>query len=352
MSASGAPVSAGLARRGSRARTGEPRSLQFRRERESEWSELEELVERALRRGLGAVRTFEIGRLLVLYRSVLSSLAVARNIALDRELVRYLESLATRAYLVVYASRRPRRAALWTFLEHSFPSAVRALAGELFLATALFALGIAVSVALVRSDSTWFYAFVDAGLAQGRTPTASTADLRAALYDVERSGLSMFASFLFTHNAKIGMTAFALGIAAGFPTALLLFINGLMLGAFTALYADRGLLVPLLGWLLPHGVPEIGAMLLCGAAGLHLGRAMLLPGTSTVRDALSTAGRRASLVVAGTLILFFVAGVVEGVFRQRVTDDAARFVLAGFNATWLALWLLAAGRRPRVEVPP
>jgi uncharacterized membrane protein SpoIIM required for sporulation len=118
-----------------------------------------------------------------------------------------------------------------------------------------------------------------------------------------------------------------------------------MLGAFLELYAERGLLFELGGWLLPHGVPEIGAVILCGAAGLHLGRSLFLPGRLRVRRALSQAGRRVSMVVVGCIPLFAIAGLVEGVFRQSVTHDMTRYALGVFNLCWFIAWLFLAGRR-------
>ena len=327
----------------------QPRSVRFRQEREAGWRELERMVDRALGRGLKALNQDELRRLPVLYRSTLSSLAVARQTALDRALIRYLEGLSTRAYLAVYGSRRPVRRPLRRFVLRTIPDEVRALFGELLVATLVFALGIAVACALTLMDSEWYYAFMSPGMAQGRTPLAQTAELRDALYS-GGSGLSVFASALFTHNAKIGMLAFALGFAAGIPTVLLLFTNGLTLGAFVALYAERGLLPQLLGWLLPHGVPEITAMLLCAAAGLALGRAIVFPGTSRIRDSLRRAGRRAALVVMGATLLFAAAGLVEGVFRQSVHNDVVRYGVAAFNLAWVLLW--RAWRPAPEEVKP
>lgn len=327
----------------------EPRSYVFRQQRERDWTDLELMVDRALVRGLGNLTHDELRRLPALYRMTLSSLMVARETAMDRHLVKYLESLAARAYLVVYGNRRPGRALFRRFLLETFPVTVRALAMETAISGGLFLLGTAVALALVLADPGWFHAFVDADLARGRGPTATTDELRSVLYSGGEDGLTAFSSFLFTHNARIGMLSFALGIAAGVPTAMLLFSNGLMLGAFIGLYAERGLVVPLLGWLLPHGLPEILALVLCGAAGLHVGRAIVFPGALEIRDALKQNGRRAALVVGGTIALFAVAGVVEGIFRQVVLHDGVRFGLAAFNATWLGLWMLAAGRGANAE---
>lgn len=329
----------------------ELRSVTFRKEREAQWQELDALVERALKKGLGTLNEAELRRLPVLYRAALASLSVARRTAMDRALVDYLESLAARAFLAVYGSRKGTRGVIRRALFVEFPRRVRAMAPEMALSLVVTALGAVVAWSLMGVDVGWYDAFVNPALAGGRDPHASTEMLRGALYgeggQMEGGMLSIFASSLFVHNAGIGMMCFALGFAIGIPTLLLLFTNGLMLGAFLRLYADRGLLYELCGWLLPHGIPEIGAIILCGAAGLHMGRSMLVPGRRTVPQSIGDAGRRASMVVLGSVVLFAIAGLIEGLFRQLVTDDTIRYAFAGFNAIWFFGWLLVAGREPR-----
>ncbi|MEX0887427.1 MAG: stage II sporulation protein M [Phycisphaeraceae bacterium] len=328
----------------------DPRSVQFRQEREKQWRELELLVDRALRRGPRSLSEDELYRLPLLYRSAMASLSVARRTAMDRRLVAYLEALAARAYLVVYGSRRSTVGAVRRFLGETFPRDVRRLWPELALATLIFALAMVVAASLTSADPAWYYAFVPEQLAGERTPESTRDELREPLY-ARGDGLITFASFLFTHNARIGMLSFALGIAAGLPTALLVFLNGLILGAFFALHAEQGLLFAMLGWLLPHGIPEIAALLLCAAAGLHIGRALVWPGRLPVRAALAQAGRRGAGIVLGCILLFAVAGLVEGLFRQTIQDDWTRYGFAAFNLGWLGLWILYAGRqRPALEL--
>ena len=332
-----------------------PRSVAFRREREGQWRELDRLAERVLKRGLHSLSAPELEDLPRLYRSALSSLSVARHTALDRALVAYLDALCARAYLALYGSRRTRRGAFRAAFMHDFPYRLRSIWKELLLSCAIMALGGIVAFTLVALDPGWYDTFVAPALANGRDPSASTEELRGALYGAgqeELQGLgalgdqgSLFASYLFVHNARIGILCFALGFAAGIPTAYLLFTNGLMLGAFLQLYASRGLLLPLLGWMLPHGVPEFGAVLLCGAAGLHLGRALIAPGQRRIRDSLAAAGRHAAIITTASVLLFAIAGLIEGIFRQAVVDDQLRFAVAAFNGVWLTGWLLLGGRR-------
>ncbi len=302
------------------------RSLVFRREREELWRALERLLDSIDQYGLRALEAAELERLPRLYRAALSSLSVARAVSLDRNLLDYLEGLAARAYIAVYGRSRPFGEVARAFLLHGFPAAVRAHAAHVLTATLVLLAGVLVGHELVAQEPTHFYAFVSADLAGERGPGASTQSLREVLYDrgAGADWLLAFAMALFTHNAQIGLLAAALGFVAGLPTLLLVFQNGLMLGAFGALYGERGLGLEFWAWVLPHGVTELLAIVLCGAAGLAMGEGLLFPGRLTRRASLARAGRRAAPVVIGCVGLLFIAGLLEGLFRQRVQDIGVR----------------------------
>ncbi len=321
------------------------RSADFRREREAQWLELEELLDQVGRRGLGSLGPEELQRLPALYRAAVSSLSVARAISLDRALLAYLESLASRAYFCVYGVKPRAWAAARDFLRRGFPRAVRAL--SLGVLISLLTLGAGLAVGLAVDDADTYHALVPDALAQGRSHTSTTEELRAVLYDAtagDGEGLGVFASFLFTHNAKIGLLVFALGFALGLPSLLLLFYNGLMLGAMGALYASRGLALDFWGWVLPHGVTELLAIGLCGGAGLGLALALLRPGRHGRLHALGLAGRQAGLLVLGTVLMFLAAGLIEGYLRQLVRDPLTRYALAGASLVFWAAYLGLAGR--------
>jgi uncharacterized membrane protein SpoIIM required for sporulation len=322
------------------------RSAAFRAEREASWRELEALVGRIERGGVTALAPRELARVPPLYRAALSSLSVARAISLDRNALDYLESLSGRAYLAVYGTRRRLREALGDFFVRRFPRAVRAHRRHLALAAALLLAGAVTGHALTAADPERFYAFVDPAYAQGRGPASSTESLREVLYaDRDAAALlKTFAMFLFQHNARIGLLAFAVGFAGAVPTALLLFSNGLVLGAFGALYRGRGLGLEFWAWVLPHGVTELTAVALCGAAGIALGQAVLFPGREERLAGLARRGREAGVVALGAVALFFAAALVEGVFRQLVHAVPVRWAVALGSAGVLAAWLATSGR--------
>jgi uncharacterized membrane protein SpoIIM required for sporulation len=321
------------------------KSLTFRREREGIWEELENLVKQIEAGGLLGLSPAAVCRLPVVYRATLSSLSVARAIALDANLLAYLESLSARAYVATYGSKRHPWEAALDFVRTRFPAAVRGLARQVALAAAVTLLGVWTGYAYTVHDPGRFYAFVSEGMAQGRGPSSTTEELRAVLYSGRTAAdmLAAFAMFLFTHNSAVGMMCFALGFAAGIPTLLLLFENGLILGAFAALYGSRGLDLEFWAWILPHGVTELLAVTLCGAAGLALGDALLFPGRKARLKCLAERGREAAVVVIGSALMFFIAGLIEGIFRQTVQSVTVRLIVATASAL---LWMVYfAGRR-------
>ncbi len=329
------------------ARAATLRSSEFRTERSDSWSALERLVHRAEAQGLSTLTPDEISRLASLYRATVSALSVARAISLDRHLLLYLESLVARAYVLVYGPRRRAGAAVAEFVARRLPRAVRAAAAHVSLAALFVASGVACGWALTAHDPERFHSFVSPAMAQGRTPEESTETLRAVLYHEGDGGLAAFASYLFSHNAQIGILAFALGFLAGLPVFLLLFTNGLVLGAFAALYASRRLATDFWAWVLPHGVTELLALVLCGAAGLVLGEALVFPGRHTRLENLRLRGADAGLLVLGAVGLDFVAAAIEGFFRQLVHEPGVRWLVAGTTAVGWALYFGWAGRRRR-----
>ena len=329
----------------------ELKSSRFRQEREASWRRLEALVGKAERGGLDNLTADEMIALPRLYRTALSSLSVARSISLDRALIAYLETLSSRAYLFVYGTRTRLGAALAHYFRRDLPAAVRELAKPLALAVLALVTGWIAGHFLTLQNPDWFYTLMDDGMAGGRTPTATREFLQKTISQPEgKHGLDLgiFATWLFTHNAKIGMFAFALGFALGVPTILLLFFNGATMGAMTAVFASKGLGMAFGGWLAIHGSTELLAVALCGAAGLSIGGALAFPGDRPRLAALANQGRRASLAVLGAVCMLLVAGLLEGIGRQVITDTATRYAIgAGMLAFWIIYFLVPGNRSLR-----
>ena len=83
--------------------------------------------------------------------------------------------------------------------------------------------------------------------------------------------------------------------------------------------SERGLALEFWAWVLPHGVTELLAVVLCGAAGLRR-RGAALPGPPHAARQPGRRGREAGVVVLGAVLMLLLAGLIEGIFRQTVHD--------------------------------
>lgn len=312
-------------------------ATRFRQAHEADWTRLDALVTRMEKRSIRSLSDEDLLDLPGLYRTTVSALSLARDTSLDRALVAYLEQLCTRAYFQIYGVQTPAHRQIARFFAHAWPQAVRALWRETLVCVLLTAGAAVLAFLLIRSGPTWFYSIIPEGLAEGRDPSASAQFLRSTLYERHQDFLTVFATFLFTHNAQIAIFAFALGFAFGVPTILLVIYNGLMLGALLEVFAAKGLGPNIVPWLMIHGTTELFAICIAGAAGLRIGMAIAFPGADSRVAAAVRAGRISATAMIGTVLMLAVAGLLEGIGRQTITDDRLRALI---GASVLAGWLV------------
>ena len=313
------------------------RSDRFRLAREEDWRRLERVIE-ALEKGrMRRISDEDLLALPVLYRQAASSLAVARETSLDAATLAYLEWLVRRAWFQVYGPRAGLGRWMGRFLLGGWGAAVRSLWLDICIALAVMVAGALTGWLLVRSNSEWYYALVPQQFADSRQPGAGREVLAQSLAGTDSSeGLSVFATYLFSNNSAVAIMAFALGFAFGIPTLLLLVHNLAVLGAMMWLFAGAGLGWEFAAWLSVHGTTELAAILLAGAAGLHIGRAMAFPGDRSVLAAASASGKRAATVMVGVVLMLAIAGLLEGYARQLFDQPLAR---AGIGVSMLVTWI-------------
>ena len=328
-------------------------ATRFRQAHEADWERLEQIVTRIEKGSMRSLSDEDLLELAALYRTTLSSLSVARDTSLDRGLITYLERLCTRAYFQIYGVQTPVWRQLARFFTRGWPDAVRSLWRETLFCVVLTFGAAALAYLLIRGDPSWFYSVIPEGMAEGRDPSASAQFLRDTLYDKSHNddGLTVFATFLFTHNAQIAIFSFALGFAFAVPSVLLILYNGLTLGALFAVFAAKGLGPNLAGWLMIHGTTEIFAICISGAAGIRIGLAIAFPGRASRSDAAVQAGKTAATAMAGAVIMLALAGMLEGIGRQVITSDSLRMLIgSSVLIAWLAyFYATPALRRTRGE---
>ncbi|GAC1550049.1 MAG: stage II sporulation protein M [Vulcanimicrobiaceae bacterium] len=308
--------------------------------RQAGWTRLEALLERTDRAGLRGFERAELRELALLYRAATSDLAAARSRRYGSELSAYLNRLTARAYVVVYAgAARGGWSRIGRFFGATFPREIRR-AGKIIAATStLFVLAWIVSYWLVASRPANAYALVPA-----EAVPAIVKSLHDSNFGFDRSFAPAMSSMIITNNIKVAMLAFAGGMTLGILTIWEILNNGLMVGSLGALFAARGFGTDFWATIAPHGVIELTAIQIAGAAGLLLAQAIVAPGRLRRSDALKANARRAGVLMIGVAGLLVVAGLIEGFVTPQRTTELVRFGVGALTAVALLAYIALAGR--------
>ena len=166
---------------------------------------------------------------------------------------------------------------------------------------------------------------------------------------------SQFSAKLITHNTRVSILALALGMSAGIGTILLAFYNGVILGAVAADYVRDGQAEFLLGWLLPHGIVEIPAILIGVQAGFVLATAVIGHGDRRDRRArLRSVAPSVVTLGAGAALLLVWAGFVESFisqFHAPVLPYGLKIAFGCAEGILLFSYLFLAGRKSEEPRP-
>jgi uncharacterized membrane protein SpoIIM required for sporulation len=314
------------------------------------WNELEALLARLAEGGGAALDLAQARRLHYLYERTSSDLARVQTFVAERELRGYLEGLVTRAYGEIHESRRSsaRFQPVRWFLD-TFPQCFRRRVAYFKVSLAATLAGCAFGAAALLLDPGAKETLLPFGHLQGDPSERVAEEEDAATADRLDGHKSSFAAHLMTHNIQVSIFAMALGMTWGVGSLVMLFYNGVILGAVTADYIAAGEAKFLVGWLLPHGSVEIPAILIAGQAGLLLAHALIgWRARQTMRDRFRAALPDLVTLMGGVAVLLVWAGVMESFFSQYhepVLPYAVKILVGLVECALLAWLLLGSGRR-------
>ena len=291
------------------------------------WWRLQQLTERA--RHITDVTPDELDEMVHLYQRTGANLAHARvEYAADSSLVNRLTLLVGDAHGVLYGQRDPEvKRTLLQFATVTYPAAIYALRRYILVAALLtFVPWAAMQVWLSISPE----AFDVVG------PEAATQQYIDQDFEDYYSNQPSqdFATQVFLNNIRVGFLAFAAGILFCVVTAALLAYNGANGGVAGGLFTHVGQADKFWGLILPHGLLELSAVVVAGAAGLRIGWAMIAPGDRQRSHALTEEARRTGSVLVGLVVAFLLAAVVEGFVTGKPWPTSVR-VGIGIFVFWL-----------------
>ena len=307
------------------------------------WTELDAMLQRIESDPDGKLGLNEVRRFHYLFERTSADLAKISTFSAEPEIRQYLESLVARAYGEIHETREKRhRFAPGNWFLKTVPRTFRRHIRAFWLSVGITLAGCLFGGAAIAFDPEsketlmpFSHLMMD--------PAERVAMEESAEKDRMSGAKATFSTELMTHNTRVAINTMALGMTWGIGTVIVLFFNGIMLGAVTLDYLLAGQAPFLLGWLMPHGVIEIPAILIGGQTGLILAHALIGWGK---RVSLASRLRAVSgdllTLIGGVAVMLIWAGFVESFlsqYHQPVVPYVAKIAFGVIELLLLIFWL-------------
>ncbi|WP_298460390.1 stage II sporulation protein M [uncultured Cellulomonas sp.] len=294
-----------------------------------QWTRLDEL---ARRRRLNGAEADELVRL---YQAVATDLSTVRSAAPDAVTVARLSDVLGRARSTIAGAHEPAWGDVARFVVLTVPAALYRIRW--------WTVAVTVACLLVAVAAGTWVATDPAALAAMGTPSERRSyaeDAFAQYYDPSAG----FAAMVWTNNAWIAAQCVGLGISGVWPLFVLV-NNAVMVGATGGMMADEGRLDIFLSLIAPHGLLELTAVFVAGAAGLRLFWTWVDPGRRPRSRALAEEARALFTVAIGLVGVLGVSGLVEGFVTGSALPWGVKITVGVLVLAAFWVYTIVLGRR-------
>jgi len=312
------------------------------------WVELDSLLNKIEDDPAKRLTLEQLRRLHYLYERASAGLGKLNTFAVAPETRGYLEALVARAYAEVHETRdQPHRFAWLRWFSQTFPQTFRRHIRAFILSCSIFFGGALIGAILIAAFPENKSIMLPFAHLHG-SPSERVAQEESATHATRAGAEAQFSATLMTHNTRVSIFTLSLGMTWGIGSVITLFYNGIILGAVALDYILDGQIVFLLGWLLPHGVVEIPAILIAGQGGFLIASALIGWGRrATLHERLREISNDLLTLIGGVACLLVWAGIIEAFLSQRHEPQipyAAKIAFGVVEFALLALFLTHSGR--------
>lgn len=302
---------------------------QFIQINSSTWQELESFFSRINKKGIKSLPSSEVRKFLHIFRLSSHHLAYARTHYPKSNLTIYLNSLVGKSHSHVYAVKKISPGSFFRYIYFDFPKLLKE--NRLFILSSFgfFILGCLISMVMV---------LVNVNNAGFFLPPEVTANIQAGKMGSGEWNYPLMSSTIMVNNISVSLRAFVFGITLGLGTIYVLFQNGALLGALTALVYMYGDPTGYWSLILPHGVIELTAIFISGAAGLIIAKSILLPGEYSRKHSLISGAKKAVSLIMGVVVMLVIAGIIEGFFTPLDIPAASKLIFAAVTGVILIVY--------------
>lgn len=305
--------------------------------RSKRWVALSGLLKQS--RGTRDDNPDQVRALLKEFRGLATDLALARQTIGQGQITRQLEALYSQAHELIYHKAQNLLQDLVTIYRDDIPQIVTQNMRITILSTFLLFISTGIAGWLL------IYSYPElASLFASESMINNVQSGKLWTDDI----LNIWPSSVVSHgimanNIMVSFVAFLLGAFYGIGTLYIISLNGFMLGGIFAFTAHYGMDDRLFKFVFAHGVVELSVICLAGAAGIHLGEALIRPGNRSRGEAFHAAVSQAGKLLFVVVPFLIGAGYIEGYISPNHFFSMEIRVVVGISYGVL-LWGVLSGK--------
>lgn len=245
-----------------------------------------------------------------------NDLSYARTYYPQSKTTEYLNGLTANIHQTIYKNKKEEKGRFKRFWAKEVPGLFGKYHKQLFIAFLVFAVSAVIGfVSQVYNDD--FVRLILGDSYVNETLERIKNGNPMGIYGETAEGPMFFVITI--NNIKVSFIAFIMGMLFSLGTAYLLFTNGIMLGAFHAMFFNHSVFIKSLLVVYIHGTLEISAIIIAGCAGFVLGNSFMFPGTYTRLASFKKGALDSLKIVIALIPVFITAGFFES-FVTRYTN--------------------------------
>lgn len=261
-----------------------------------------------------------------LYMDITDDLSYAQTFYKRRTVRVYLNQLAQKVYTGVHKQKGESFKKFLTVWKTSLPLEIYRSRKNLLFAFIVFLIYALIGVVTTHLDPDFPRTVMGDGYVDMTLENIQQGNPLAVYEDDDQ--LSMFIRIT-TNNLQVAFLTFFVGFFFTIGTHILLFSNGVMLGAFQYFFQTKGLLITSFLGIWIHGAFEISAIVLAGGAGITAGNGLLFPKSYTRLQSLQLSTKRGLKIMLSLVPFIIAAGFLESYVtaNYQVLPDWSKWTL-------------------------
>ena len=307
------------------------KETKFIRENQEKWERFEKLNESS---------DAKPDELADLYLDITDDLGYAQTHYFRRTVRVYLNQLGQKVYIGVNKFKRDSFKNLLRHLTTSLPLEVYRSRKTMLTALIAFLIYTAIGVLSTAINPDFPRIVMGDGYVEKTIENIEAGNPLGVYEDSDQ--LAMFIRIT-TNNISVAFLTFFAGLFFTLGTHLLLFSNGVMLGAFQYFFRLKGLLITSFLGIWIHGAFEISAIVLAGGAGITAGNGWLFPGSLTRFQSFKLTVKRGLKIMLGLVPFIIAAGFLESYVTHHydTLPDWSKWIIIAFSFGLMLFFFVA-----------